>query len=306
MASVLLTIQNQQNKQNSRNVFPVAALLGGAAIWGLLWYPYRLLEQAEVSGAVATAITYFIALLLGLMLFRNNLRGAQLSGGKPQLLLWIGLCAGWTNLAYVLGVVHGEVMRVLLLFYLAPVWTILFARLLLNEKLSLHGYLVIALSLAGAATMLGRAESGFLLPSSYGDWMGLSAGFMFALSNVLSRKDQYHNVQLKSLAVWMGVTLIGLIYSLFLHDLSLLGNISGNSCMLLLGLGIVVFGLSVMVQYGLTHVPANRAIVIMLFELVVAAGAAYLLTDEAMTSREWIGGAMIVSASLFSAKMNRE
>ncbi len=306
MASVLLTIQNQQNKQNSQNVFPVAALLGGAAIWGLLWYPYRLLEQAEVSGAVATAITYFIALLLGLMLFRNNLRGAQLSGGKPQLLLWIGLCAGWTNLAYVLGVVHGEVMRVLLLFYLAPVWTILFARLLLNEKLSLHGYLVIALSLAGAATMLGRAENGFLLPSSYGDWMGLSAGFMFALSNVLSRKDQYHNVQLKSMAVWMGVTLIGFIYSLFLHDLSLLGNISGNSCMLLLGLGVVVFGLSVMVQYGLTHVPANRAIVIMLFELVVAAGAAYLLTDEAMTSREWIGGAMIVSASLFSAKMNRE
>lgn len=303
MASVLLTIQNKQNRQN---VFPVTALLAGAAIWGLLWYPYRILEQAEISGSIATAITYFIALLLGLAAFRNNLRGTQIFGGEPQLLLWIGLCAGWTNLAYVLGVVHGEVMRVLLLFYLAPLWTILFARLLLNEKLSLHGYLVIALSLAGAVTMLGRAEPGFSLPSSYGDWMGLSAGFMFALSNVLSRKDQYHNIQLKSLAVWMGVTLIGVIYSLFLHDLSLLGNISGDSYMLLLGLGIVVFGLSVMVQYGLTHVPANQAIVIMLFELVVAAGAAYLLTDEAMTSREWIGGAMIVSASLFSAKMNRE
>lgn len=303
MASVLLTIQNKQNRQN---VFPITALLGGAAIWGLLWYPYRLLEQAEISGSIATAITYFIALLLGLAVFRNNLRGTQIFGDKPQLLLWIGVCAGWTNLAYVLGVVHGEIMRVLLLFYLAPLWTILFARLLLNEKLSLHGYLVIALSLAGAVTMLGRAERGFSLPSSYGDWMGLSAGFMFALSNVLSRKDQYHNIQLKSLAVWMGVTLVGFIYSLFLHDLSLLGNISGNSYMLLLGLGIVVFGLSVMVQYGLTHVPANQAIVIMLFELVVAAGAAYLLTDEAMTSREWIGGAMIVSASLFSAKMNRE
>ncbi|MBA2658675.1 MAG: DMT family transporter [Nitrosospira sp.] len=303
MASVLLTIQNKQNRQN---VFSVTALLAGAAIWGLLWYPYRVLEQAEISGSIATAITYFIALLLGLAAFRNNLRGTQIFGGEPQLLLWIGLCAGWTNLAYVLGVVHGEVMRVLLLFYLAPLWTILFARLLLNEKLSLHGYLVIALSLAGAVTMLGRAEPGFSLPSSYGDWMGLSAGFMFALSNVLSRKDQYHNIQLKSLAVWMGVTLIGVIYSLFLHDLSLLGNISGDSYMLLLGLGIVVFGLSVMVQYGLTHVPANQAIVIMLFELVVAAGAAYLLTDEAMTSREWIGGAMIVSASLFSAKMNRE
>jgi drug/metabolite transporter (DMT)-like permease len=60
-----------------------------------------------------------------------------------------------------------------------------------------------------------------------------------------------------------------------------------------------------MVQYGLNYVPANRAIVIMLFELVVAAVAAYLLTDEILSIREWIGGAMIISASLFSAKMNR-
>ena len=125
MASVLLTIQN--NNQNRQNVFPVAALLGGAAIWGLLWYPYRLLEQAEISGSIATTITYFIALLLGLVVFRNNLREPRILGSKPHLLLWIGLCAGWTNLAYVLGVIHGEVMRVLLLFYLAPLWTIVFS-----------------------------------------------------------------------------------------------------------------------------------------------------------------------------------
>jgi drug/metabolite transporter (DMT)-like permease len=43
----------------------------------------------------------------------------------------------------------------------------------------------------------------------------------------------------------------------------------------------------------------------MLFELVVAAVAAYFLTDEALTMKEWVGGAMIISASLFSAKMNR-
>lgn len=303
MASVLLTIQNKQNRQN---VFPVFALLGGAAIWGLLWYPYRLLEQGEISGSIATTITYFIALLLGLVVFRNNLMGPGILGNKAHLLLWIGLCAGWTNLAYVLGVIHGEVMRVLLLFYLAPLWTILFARLLLNERLSLHGYLVIALSLTGAATMLWHPGSVSSLPSSYGDWMGLSAGFMFALSNVLSRKDQYHDIQLKSVAVWMGVTLIGFIYSLVLHDLPVMSDISADFYMLLLGLGVVVFGLSVMMQYGLACIPANRAIVIMLFELVVAAVAAYFLTDEALTPREWIGGAMIVSASLFSAKMNRE
>lgn len=300
MANVPLTRKYKQ----VGNAFPIAALLGGATIWGLLWYPYRLLEQAGISGSIATAITYLVALLLGLAAFGGSLRAPRIFGGQVHLLLGIGLFAGWTNLAYVLGVIHGEVVRVLLLFYLAPLWTIAFARLLLDEKLSLHGYFVIALSLSGAIVMLWQPQTGFLLPLSYGDWMGLSAGIMFALSNVLSRRNQFHSVQLKSLAVWMGVTLVALGYTLF-GESAVPSYVSTESGLLLLGLGIIVFGLSVMVQYGLNHVPANRAIVIMLFELVVAAVAAYFLTDEALTMKEWMGGAMIVSASLFSTKMNR-
>lgn len=291
---------------NKQNVFPVAALLIGAAIWGLLWYPYRLLEQDGISGQVSTAITYSIALSLGLVLFRKSVRASHIFGGEPHLLFWIALFAGWTNIAYILGIIHGEVMRVLLLFYLAPLWTTLFARLLLNEKLSLHGYLVIAVSLAGAVTMLWQPESGFPLPSSYGDWMGLSGGIMFALMNVLIRKDQYHSIQLKSLALWLGVMLVGLGHSLLLPAPFALADISVGSWLLMLGVGLVVFALSLIVQYGLTHIPANRAIVIMLFELVVAAVAAYFLANEAMALKEWVGGAMIVSASLFSARMNRE
>lgn len=284
----------------------MAALLVGAIIWGLLWYPYRLLEQAGVSGPIATAVTYAIALLMGLVSFRHHLRKPLVFDGQSHLLFWIGVFAGWANLAYVLGVIHGEIMRVLLLFYLAPLWTILFARLLLDERLSTHGYLVIALSLAGATVMLWQPKGGFSLPSSYGDWMGLSAGFMFALSNVMSRKDQYHDIRSKSLAVWVGVALIASGYSLFLRDSPVLNDISPNTYLLLATVGLIVFFLSLVVQYGLTYVPANQAIVIMLFELVAAAIAAYFLTDEVMTLREWVGGVMIVSAGLFSARMNRD
>jgi drug/metabolite transporter (DMT)-like permease len=58
-------------------------------------------------------------------------------------------------------------------------------------------------------------------------------------------------------------------------------------------------------QFGLTYTPANQAIVILLFELVVAAITTYFLTKEAMTLLEWVGGLMIISATLFSTKMNR-
>ncbi len=289
-----------------KNALPRVALLIGAVIWGLLWYPYRLLDQVGINGPVATTITYCIALLLGLALFWRSLRTVHLFSDKLYLLFWIGLLVGCANIAYVLGVIHGVVIRVLLLFYLAPLWTILFARLLLQEKLSLHGYWVISLSLAGIATMLWQPGSNFPLPSSYGDWMGLAGGVAFALSNVLIRKDQGHSIQLKSLAVWLGVMLLGLSCSLFLPPPPALTDIPLDSWLLLLGTGLVVFVLSLVMQYGLTHIPANQAIVILLFELVVAAIAAYFLANETMTLREWMGGAMIVSANLFSTRMNRE
>ena len=288
-----------------KNTFPRVALFIGAGIWGLLWYPYRLLEQTDINGPASATITYSFALLLGLVIFRKNLRISHLSDGNPYLLLWIGLLVGCACMAYILGVIHGEVMRVLLLFYLAPLWTIIFSRFLLKEKLSTYGYWVICVSLSGATTMLWQPGDNFPLPSSYGDWMGLAGGFAFALSNVLIRKDQGHSVQLKSLAVWLGVVVVGLSYNLLIPMTHLLTEIPLNSWLLLLGTGLAVFILSVVLQYGLTHVPANQAIVLLLFELVVAAVAAYLLTNESMTLKEWIGGAMIVSASLFSSRMNR-
>jgi len=271
----------------------------------MIWYPYRLLEQAGISGEASTTITYFFALLLGLILFRRSIRFSLIFNGEAHLLLWIGFFAGWANIAYIVGIVYGEVMRVLLLFYLAPLWTIIFARCLLNERLSLHGYLVIALSLAGAATILWQPESAFPLPSSFGDWMGLLGGFMFALVNVLVRKDQRHNIQLKSIAIWIGITLVGLACSQFVNASFVFTEISIGSWLILLGVGLMMFLSSVVLQFGLTYTPANQAIVILLFELVVAAITTYFLTKEAMTLLEWVGGLMIISATLFSTKMNR-
>jgi drug/metabolite transporter (DMT)-like permease len=286
-------------------IFPILALLCGATIWGLVWYPYRLLEQAGISGEISTTIAYFIALLLGLAIFHKSIRPALIFNGRAHLLFGICFFAGWANIAYILGILLGEIMRVLLLFYLAPLWTILFSLLLLNEKLSRYGYFIITLSLAGAATMLWQPGSYFPLPSSAGDWLGLLGGLMFALVNVLVRKDQSHSIALKSMAICLGATLVGLGCTLLFGSSLPLSEVPSNSWFLLLGVGLVMFLMSLVLQYGLTHVPANQAIVILLFELFVAAIAAYFLVNEAMSLMEWLGGMMIVSASLFSTKMNR-
>ena len=88
----------------------------------------------------------------------------------------MGIAIGWSNLAYVLGVLEGEVMRVLLLFYLAPLWTVPLARILLHERLDRRGMMVMALAFAGAMAMLWHPELGVPWPSSRAEWLGFGGG----------------------------------------------------------------------------------------------------------------------------------
>ncbi len=281
----------------TKNTVALVSLLAGATIWGLIWHPYRTLEGMAVSPALGATLTYFVAFLLGLGLFRR-----QLAGFRPGwMLAMIGLVAGGCNLGYVLATVHGEVMRVLLLFYLAPLWTVLLARLLLGEKVSLPGAAVIGLSLAGAVIMLWQPSLGLPLPENGAEWLGLAAGFLFAFANVLIRKAQELSIEVKSMAVFAGVVVVGLAVLPFEPGAVTLPPMAGWLLVALIGL--VLLATNLFVQYGLTHTPANRAIVIFLFELLVAALASWLLAGEAMTLKEWLGGAMIVAASLFSGKL---
>ena len=90
-----------------QNFVATLSLLTASTIWGLVWYPYRIIGSAGVNGVVATMATYAVAFMLGLIVFRRQLRGLRLSWWYPL----IALAAGGCNLGYVLAVLNGEVMR---------------------------------------------------------------------------------------------------------------------------------------------------------------------------------------------------
>ena len=202
-----------------------------------------------------------------------------------------------------LAVIYGDVLRVVLLFYLAPVWTMLFARALLGERLSGAGYGVMLIALAGAALMLWQPAMGWPLPRTAAEWLGLSAGAMFALSNVLIRKTADIEIPLKVLAVFFGGIVAGGACIAFAEPLAGAWGRIVDQAFLLSLLAVVLLAVNFAVQYGLAGVSANRAIVIYLFELVVTAIAAWLLAGEALTLREWCGGGMIIAAGLLSERV---
>lgn len=278
----------------------ISSLVYAASLWGLVWYPYRLLDQAGMGGIASAFFSYAIPLVLLGWLHGRALRTAR---GHWLWLSALGLAAGWTNLAYVLAVLEGEVVRVLLLFYLSPLWTVLFSRFLLQEKLNRAGWAVMALAAGGALAMLWQPGD-WPLPANRAEWLGLSAGVMFAASNVISRHLGGVAEVAKSVAVWAGVavlTLVGL--ALKPSELDFMADAEAATWLLMIGVSLLIGSMTYAVQYGLARVPANQAIVIFLFELVVAAVAAYFLSDERMGVQEWIGAAMIITASLFSGHM---
>lgn len=277
------------------------SLVIAATTWGLVWYPYRLLETAGLSGSVSSLLSYSLGIVPLLLLAR---RRAWPAGGQFRWLVAIALSTGWTNLAYVLAVIHGEVMRVMLLFYLAPLWTVVFARLILGERAGGAGLAVIGLSLAGAMVMLYQGD-GLPLPANNAEWLGLSSGIGFALSNVITRKTREIPIETRSLWVFIGVTVIAaVVASTETTAVDTIVAVDARTWFLVAGITLALLLATFTVQYGLAHVPANRAVVILLFELVVAALSSRWLAGEIMDVREWIGGAMIVAATLFSMRLS--
>jgi len=288
------------NKSHSTEprLLPVASILLGASLWGVIWYPLRQLEAGGFGGVWLTLTLYATAFVASLPF---TWRALPEFTHRPWLLLLLMLAAGWTNIAFVEAVLHGNVLRVLLLFYLSPLWAVIMGRIVLREQLSHRALISLLIAMGGALVMLWDRQIGVPWPRDAADWFALSAGFAFALSNVLVRKMDDISIQMKSVSVWGGVVLVALVMIplLQIETPRLAQGIFAGA--VALGLfGILV--MTVLVQYGVTHLPVHRSAVLALIELVAGALSQQLLTDEIVSLREWAGGALILVGAYLSAR----
>lgn len=287
------------SKQDNR-LLPVLSLLFSATLWGLVWYPLRLLEAQGLTGVWSAMISYGAVLVVFSWVLLRDRRSLR-ENIVPLALM--GLSAGWCNVAFIMAVLDGHVVRVLLLFYLSPFWAVCLGWFMLDERLDGKSMLVFAVAVTGAVIMLWNEAVGVPWPRDEADWLAVSSGFAFALSNVYVRRTQNVSVLLKSTASWSGVIVVAVVW-IVIGQVGFPG-VGGDVIFaaVVLGLcGFLVMTLSVL--YGVTRMPVHRSAVILLFELVVGAVSALLLTDEVVLLREWIGGAMIVSAAYLAARIH--
>lgn len=278
---------------------PTIVLLLSASLWGLTWWPLKRFGEAGLSGPALSLLTYGVVGLFGLVLL---LRQRPAWRSQTGLLILLALVGGWANTAFVNALMLGDVVRTMFLFYLSPVWSVLGGWLILGETVRPRRAAAVGLALLGLWFVIGGTRVLDSAPST-SDMLALSAGLAFAGNNIIARAGQQIPMLSKTASVFVGCGVLSAA-TVWLMDLPLPGAAALASP---LGLGLLVYGFGWLVlvtatwQYGVTHLEAGRAGVVLMVELLVAVLSATLLGDERLAPAEWLGGALIAAGALLEA-----
>lgn len=275
----------------------VAALVFNAFVWGLSWWPLRGLHEAGLHPLWATAGVYLLAVALLLARASRQL-GVLLR--RPGL--WaLAAAAGLTNAAFNWAVTLGDVVRVVLLFYLMPLWAVGLGWALLGERPDGRAVLRVLLALAGAGLVL-APDGGPAAALGLPELLGLLGGFGFALNNVLLRREAEAPAGARALAMFVGGLLVA---GLLAAVLSLAGQAPWPAApwplpgwlplASLLALAFIASNLAL--QHGAARLPAHVTAVVMLAEVPFAALSAVALGEQVLTLAMLAGGSLIVLAA---------
>ncbi|WP_375576149.1 DMT family transporter [Paracidovorax oryzae] len=286
---------------------PILALLFNAFVWGLAWWPFRLMHAAGLHPLWATAVMY-CGVLVALLALRPGL-WAQVRA-HPQLWL-LALSSGLNNVAFNWAVTVGDVVRVILLFYLMPAWAVLLAWKVLGERPTAGAIARLALAFAGVVLVIwpGDASAQALLHGlSMADGLALLGGFMFALTNVTLRRLHAVPGQARMFSMFGGCMLMALaVGTIGLHagvvEPFPAPNATWMATAALLA-GVLLLG-NWALQFGASRLAAGTTAIVMLSEVVFASVSSVLLSAATLQPRTLLGGGMIVLAALLASLQRR-
>ena len=288
-----------------KRLAPVLALVVNAFVWGVSWWPFRALQDEGVHPLWSTALIYLVAFVGFVFLRRSAL---------PELLrtpaLWLlALAAGLTNVGFNWAVTIGDVVRVVLLFYLMPAWAVLLAWPVLGERPSPAGIGRLLLALAGVATVLDSAGTGLPWPRTLAEWLALMGGFSFALTNVLLRRLDFVTSGSRVLAMFGGGMILAggvALAGVSQGTVAALPALGAKGWLLALVLAAGFLAANLALQYGASRLPAHTTALVMLSEVVFASLSSVALGAAELSTRTLVGGLLIVAAAAWSAWPGKE
>jgi len=273
----------------------LACGLAGAG-WGLFWIPLRYMDGVGIDGVWATFAFFLLPMpvVLGLIIWR----GKSFLGGRWRLHI-LGFTAALANVIYANSVLYTEVVRALVLYYMTPVWGFLLAWVFLKESITPARFVSIILGAIGIAVLF-DVTSGFPVPRNVGDWMGLAAGFTWAVAAVLMRRDPDHTAtdMANSFFFWAIIIATAMAMFSFTDAPPDVTVVVDNLYWLFPVLAILVVPTVFLVMWGTPLLNPGVAGLFFMTEITVGAMTAALWAGEPFGTRELTGVVLVSLAGL--------
>lgn len=291
---------------NTRN-FPMAPVLMtalAALAWGVWWIPVRYLASQGMTGTQAGMMLNLGGALavFGLMI------SMRLSFRMPRYAFLGAIAVGFALSFYSIGLALSDVVRVILLFYLAPAWSKVIEWLFMGHKWRWSSTLTVTASLTGALLILGgRLTTDGL---NIGDILALLSGLAWAIGAALIFSGEKSTAYSLTLVTMAMATIIAAAFALIIGEAA----VPSAPALPLLG-GLAIGALYAMPCMFASLWSAQRlapALLSFLFTLEIFSGviSGALLLDEAFGVTQMMGAVLIVGAALsevyFAARARTE
>jgi len=278
---------------------------------GFIIFLGKILSNYGLSLFELATLPYILSLIFLLPFFFISKKYRMKKEHLP-LLIWYGVLSGFLVLSQFGAVMLGApVATIVLLLYTQPLWTIIFSRIFMKEKINKFTLLACLLVLIGIIILVNpfnkevfKIDLGFLVALLGGVFLSI----WVIMGRVSSTKGS-HPIATKYGEILFMILFLTLVYPFMLMfiktpeivSFSLNWSLSVWGIILLFNLLTQTLG-HVLFYTGVKKVSASNAGIIMLLEPVSAAILAALFLNEAITLNLFLGGLIILIANYIVIK----
>ena len=280
---------------------PTIILIFASVLWGLSWIPIKFFNDRGLDGI---PLVFASQLIIAVLLTPKGLDFERIrQSWKPAL--GIALCGGSAILCFTYSLMHGDVVRVMVLFYLLPVWGVIGGKVFLNEQIDIMRWIGVIAAVIGAFLIVGGMQI-LNSPPTLIDLWALLSGVFFAANNLFFRGSQSLTILNKLLVMFYGSVFIA--GGLLLIDSPVWSqNFTPNTFIWLLCYSLFWLLLANLgTQWAVTQMEAGRSSIIIIMELVVAVVSAVLLNESFLTPIETSGCILVIIAAFIEATRTNE
>ncbi|MDO4998205.1 MAG: DMT family transporter [Neisseria sp.] len=270
--------------------------------WGSLGLLGSLLNRTGLTGTqVATLRIVIAAAILCLLLpyFYRLARHLTISNVPmwcvQSLIGMLGM-----SMFYFAAVSRIGVSLSVALLYTAPIWSLLFSRLILHEIISKRAMILTIIAALGVAfSMAGKSSLDIL-----GIVFGLASGMCYALYGVLGKRVMNNTPPMLLLFSSVSISAIVLLMLPATHTtLQQFIALPVSAWFTAIALAFVgtILAFAAYIK-GLQSMPASKAAIFTVFEPLTAVLLAAWLLDEQLNQLQYLGIAMIVAVALLNTR----